>query len=61
MGSQKPLVQALLKDKEAWAIIRMTGKRLTGFENPVNPVILSKRWIETRQTCAATKAWNATR
>jgi len=32
-----------LKDKETGGMInRMTGKWFTGFQNPVNPVILSK-------------------
>jgi hypothetical protein len=49
-----------LKDEaEACAINRTTGKRLTGFQNPVNPVILSKTQIEASQTRAAMKPLNA--
>jgi hypothetical protein len=35
----KQRAYVLLKEEEAWAINRMTGKRLTEFQNPV---ILSK-------------------
>jgi hypothetical protein len=38
----------------------MAGKRFTGFQNPVNPVILSKAQTEIVQTGIGTKALNAT-
>jgi hypothetical protein len=60
-GSLKQCACVLLKDEERVCVInRMADKRLTGFQNPVNPVILSKTQIEASQTCAAMKPVNAT-
>jgi len=56
MQSLKQWAYVLLKDEEqAWAINRITGKRLAGFQNPGNPFILSKSDIETCQSAAAIK------
>jgi len=53
MGSLKQRAYVLRKDEAGiWAINRMTRTRLTRFQNPVNPVILSKTQTEILQTCA---------
>jgi hypothetical protein len=38
---------------------RMAGTWFTGFQNPVNPVILSKARVEMVQTSVGTEPFNA--